>query len=140
MKSLITLMTLTLSTATFACPEISGLYSCRSGSHVSEKEITKTDLGYHIVSDGIEFTYMTDGNTYDVEANDSVKDGKVKSYCKDNKLIVDFKATILYEGAEIARQTSITEYVPAKENLIITTKTKMKGLPMPVLKLNCTRL
>lgn len=140
MKYLITLLTLTLSATAFACPEISGSYSCRSGSHVSEKEIVKTSQGYHIISDGIEFTYLTDGNTYDVEANDSMKDGKVKSYCKDNKFIVDFKATILYEGAEIARQTSVTEYVPSGANLIITTKTKMKGLPMPLLKLNCTRL
>lgn len=140
MKFLAFLTCALMATNLWACPDFSGRYTCKQGSHVSEKEIKLDGGGYHIISDGTEFTYYPDGNTYEVEANDSMKDGKVRSFCKDNKLIVDFKATILYEGAEIARQVSVTEYLPKGQDLIITTKTKMKGLPLPVLKLNCERI
>lgn len=131
-----------ISTQLFAseCPNITGAYSCKEGSHVSLKEITQHDSGYLINSDGLEFNYLTDGKTYEVEANENMKDGKVTSTCKANKLIVNFKATILDEGSEIAKQSSVTEYIPAGVNLVITQKTKMKGIPLPVLKLSCTRL
>ncbi|MFA6239123.1 MAG: hypothetical protein WC635_17420 [Bacteriovorax sp.] len=140
MKFLTALIAIVFSTNLFACPEIGGAFSCQQGSHISEKEITKNDTGYLINSDGIEFNYISDGKVYDVEATDTMKDGKVKSYCKDNKFIVEFKATILDEGSEIARQSSVTEYLPSGMNLLITQKTKMKGIPLPALKLKCTRL
>lgn len=50
-----------------------------------------------------------------------------------------FKATILYEGSELAKQSSVTEYTPMGSGLMIFQKTKMKGIPLPAMKFNCTR-
>lgn len=140
MKYLIASALIFVSVSAFACPDLTGSYDCRNGSHVSMKEIVFTEKSYYFNSDGVEFTYYPDGNTYEVEANERMKDGKVKSYCKNDKLFVDFNATILYEGSAIAKQKSVTEYVKTTEGMIITTKTKMKGLPMPTLKLLCNKL
>ena len=130
-----------LSSQLFAveCPPISGSFTCQQGSHVSYKIITQTNDGYLINSDGIDFNYITDGKTYEVEATSNMKDGKVTSTCTSNKFIVGFKATILYEGSELAKQSSVTEYTPVGSGLMIVQKTKMKGIPLPAIKFNCTR-
>lgn len=74
---------LVLSSQIFAaeCPPISGSFTCQQGSHVSYKIITQTNDGYLINSDGIDFNYITDGKTYEVEATSNMKDGKVTSTC-----------------------------------------------------------
>ena len=121
------------------CPQISGSFTCQQGSHISYKVITQTNDGYLINSDGIDFNYITDGKSYEVEATSSMKDGKVTASCNSNKFIIGFKATILYEGSEIAKQSSITEYALLNNNMTILQKTKMKGIPLPAIKFDCTR-
>ncbi len=122
-----------------ACPDLSGNYICKSGSHISQKSIEMTDKGYIFNSDGVEFEYLTDGVTYDVPANENQKDGKVKSYCQDDKFIVDFTTNVLYDGTVIGKQVSKTEYVLSQDGFGIVQKTKLKGLPIPTLKFQCTK-
>ncbi len=122
-----------------ACPLIDGAYVCREGSHVSYKEIKSTPNGYDIVSDGIYFQYITDGKGYSVEATDSMKDGVVTSTCNNQKFIIDFRATILYEGAEIAKQSTKSEYYLDQGLLKIKQKTKMKGIPLPTVNFACEK-
>lgn len=121
------------------CPDIEGTYTCQKGSHVSVKEIARTADGYIIVSDGMEYEYRVDGNTYEVPSTDSMTDGKVKASCHDNKFVVDFNASILYDGTIIAKQVSKTEYSKKGDNLIFAQKIKMKGLPLPALNFECIR-
>ncbi len=121
------------------CPLLDGAYICREGSHVSYKEIKTTNEGYDIVSDGIFFQYKTDGKGYSVEATDSMKDGIVTSSCANQKFVVDFKATILYEGAEIAKQSTKSEYYVDQGQLKIKQKTKMKGIPLPTVNFICEK-
>lgn len=121
------------------CPDLEGIYTCQKGSHVSIKEIARTADGYIIVSDGIEFEYRVDGNTYEVPSTDSMTNAKVKSSCHDNKFVVDFNASILYDGTIIAKQVSKTEYSKKGDNLLFAQKIKMKGLPMPALNFECSR-
>ena len=134
-------ISLMFSTQLFAseCPQISGTFLCKSGSRISEKVITQNEDSYQIVSDGIEFTYVTDGKTYDVEATSDMKDGKVTASCQKDKFVVNFKATILYEGSEIAKQSTVSEYSISNQDLVIVQKTKMKGIPLPAVKFNCSK-
>lgn len=122
-----------------ACPDLSGNYICKNGSHVSLKNIEMTETGYIFNSDGVEFEYLTDGNTYPVPANENQKDGKVKSYCVDEKFIVEFNTTVLYEDTVIGKQVSKTEYSLNQDGFNIQQKTKLKGLPIPTLKFQCTK-
>lgn len=141
MKKLTIGLGLLLSLNAFAtsCPDLEGTYTCQKGSHVSVKEIARTADGYIIVSDGMEYEYRVDGNTYEVPSTDSMTDGKVKASCRDNKFVVDFNASILYDGTIIAKQVSKTEYSKKGDNLIFAQKIKMKGLPLPALNFECIR-
>ena len=139
MKSLV-LITFLFSTSLFACPNISGSYSCQLNSSSSLKEITQTPTGYIINSNGIEKEYFTDNKGYEIPATDSYKNAIVTSFCKDEQFIVDFKATILYEGSEIAKEVARTTYEIDGDDLIILRKTKMKGVPLPVQKYLCTKI
>lgn len=138
MKSLL-LCALFVSSAAFACPDITGTFVCKFNSAVSQKEISKTETGFKIISEGYPMEYITDGRPYEIPATDSYKDAFVKSSCSEKELIIDFNASILYEGTVIAKEVSKTTYSMDSANLIITQKTKMKGLPMPAAKWNCTR-
>ncbi len=139
---LLTLATLLLSTQIFAseCPKLSGDYLCTSGSRVSEKMITQANEGYLINSDGVEFNYLTDGKIYDVEATSDMKDGKILSTCRANKFVVNFNATILYEGSAIAKQSTVSEYALLDRDMTIVQKTKMKGIPLPAVTFLCKRI
>ena len=140
MKAILAL-SLFISFSSFAstCPELSGDYVCQKGSHISYKSIEKTETGYIVVSDGVEMEYATDGKTYDLPSTESVKDAKVVASCKNNVFVVDFTGTILYEGSELAKQVSKTEYSLKGDKMIYSQKIKMKGLPMPALTLACTK-
>jgi len=107
MKSLLT-VALLFSSAAFACPDISGVYSCKFNSNISNKEIVKTQSGFVINSDGNMMEYFADGKSYDVPATDSYTDARVKTSCTEKAMVVDFNASILYEGSIIAKQVSKT--------------------------------
>jgi hypothetical protein len=140
MKILISLILL-YSVNTFAsnCPDISGQFVCQSGSRIILKTIEQTELGYFINSDGTTFEYITDGVSYDVPANENMKDASIKSYCRNNKFVSDFKATVLYDGSKLAKQFTSSEYQLKGEELTVIQKTKMMGLPMPTISLLCKR-
>ncbi len=136
---LLALITLLLSSTVFACPNISGLYTCQLKSELSLKEITQTETGYIIDSNGVQMEYFTDNKGYEIPSTSSYKDAIVTSSCKGEQFIVDFKATILYEGSEIAKQVARTTYQMDGDDLIILRKTKMKGVPLPVQKYLCIK-
>ncbi len=138
MKSLLT-VALLFSSAAFACPDISGVYSCKFNSNISNKEIVKTQSGFVINSDGNMMEYFADGKSYDVPATDSYTDARVKTSCTEKAMVVDFNASILYEGSIIAKQVSKTTYEMEDKDLIISQKVKMKGVPLPAIKWVCTR-
>ncbi len=140
MKTILALSFLTSFSAFAAtCPEISGDYICQKGSHISYKNIHKTDKGFIVISDGVEMEYFTDKKTYALPDTESVRDAKISSYCEKDKLVVDFTGIILYDGSDLAKQVSKTEYAVKGDGMIYSQKVKMKGLPMPGLTLNCTR-
>lgn len=138
MKSLLMVAVL-FSSAAFACPDISGVYTCKYNYNISNKEIVKTQSGFVINSDGNPMEYFADGKFYEVPATDSYTDAKVKSSCTENEMIVDFNASILYDGTIIAKQVSKTIYSMEGKDLIISQKVKMKGVPLPAIKWICTR-
>ena len=121
------------------CPELSGDYICQKGSHISYKNIQKTDKSFIVISDGVEMEYITDKKTYSLPDTEVIRDAKVNSYCEKDKLVVDFTGIILYDGSDLAKQVSKTEYTLKGDGIIFSQKIKMKGLPMPALVLNCTR-
>lgn len=139
MKILSTALLLLASSA-FACPDISGLYSCQLSSATIQKEIKETETGYIIISEGNEMEYVTDGKGYEIPATDSYKDAIVTSFCRNDQLVVDFKANILYEGSVIANEVAKTIYKMAGDNLVILRKTKMKGIPLPTQKYLCSKI
>ena len=121
----------------FACPDLTGSYLCKSGSHSTNKEIHSTDQGYIINSDGNEMEYFTDGRVVEVPETDSFKDGKYSSSCIGDKFIVTFSATLMYEGSPIAKQISRSTYTKNGDNLKIEIKTKSKNIPLPTINFNC---
>lgn len=136
---LLVLITLLFSSSVFACPNISGFYSCLLNGVTTLKDIKQTTTGYIITTEGSEMEYFTDGMGYEIPATDSYKNATVTSSCRREQFIVDFKATILYEGSEIAKEVSKTTYGMQGEDLIILRKTKMKGFPLPTQKYLCTK-
>lgn len=140
MKIILALSFLTSMSAFAAtCPDISGDYICQKGSHISYKNIHRTDKGFIVISDGVEMEYITDKKTYSIPDTESVRDGKVSSYCEKDKLVVDFTGVILYDGSDLAKQVSKTEYTVKGEGMIFSQKIKMKGLPLPALTLDCKK-
>jgi hypothetical protein len=70
---LLALITLLLSSTVFACPNISGLYTCQLKSELSLKEITQTETGYIIDSNGVQMEYFTDNKGYEIPSTNSDK-------------------------------------------------------------------
>lgn len=122
-----------------SCPKMEGIYECKAGSRVSLKEIVATKEGFIINSDGSEREYFIDDQFREIIATDSYKDAFYKSRCHNESFIVDFKATLLYEGAEVAKQSQTSTYSMNGEDLVIVQKTKAKGLPLPTIKYICKR-
>lgn len=121
------------------CPEITGDYICQKGSHISYKNIHRSDKGFIVISDGVEMEYITDKKTYSLPDTESVREAKISSYCEKDKLVVDFSGIILYDGSDLAKQVSKTEYILKGDGMIFSQKIKMKGLPMPALTLDCKK-
>lgn len=140
MKLLVLGLIFSLNAFASNCPDISGNFMCKEGSRVSLKEISLTSTGYNIISDGMSFDYITDGQFYDVASTENMKDAKIKSSCVKDKFIVDFNATILYDGSVLAKQVSKSEYSLSEDKLVFIHKTKMKGLPLPTIKYLCERI
>lgn len=138
MKSLL-MGALLFSSAAFACPDISGVYSCKYNNNFSVKEIVKTQVGFIITSDGNPMEYFADGIAYEVPSTDSYTDAKVRTTCTQDEMVVDFNASILYEGSVIAKQVSKSIYSMEGKDLIISQKVKMKGIPLPAIKWTCVR-
>lgn len=127
-----------LSSTAFACPNLTGSYTCKKGSNVFTLQVETTAQSYIMNRDGAEMEYVVDGKIYDVPSTDSYKDAKVNSTCEDNKLVVGFEANILYEGSVIAHQVSKSYYYMENSDLILLQKTKMKGIPLPTNKFVCS--
>lgn len=139
MKTTLALISMLFSTMVLACPDISGDYNCQLGSKILSTKIQEIPNGFVINTDGFEAEYITDGKVYDVPATDSMIDAQKRSSCQDDKFIVDFTATLLYEGTAIGKQVSKTTYFLQDNNLKMIKKTKAKGLPLPTQSYNCTR-
>lgn len=122
------------------CPEMEGVYECRAGSRYTLKTITPTLGGFLIDSDGIETEYFFDNIVRDVPSNENMQDGKVAARCEKGAFIIDFNASILYDGSVIAKQVSTTSYEIKNQKLQITQKVKMKGIPMPKLVFQCKKM
>lgn len=128
-----------LSLQVLACPNMDGFYECRAGSRVSLKEVVSTASGFLIISDGAEREYFIDDQFREIPATNSYKDAFYKSRCTSDAFIVDFKATLLYEGAEVAKQVQTSTYTMSGEDLVIVQKTKAKGVPLPTVKYLCKK-
>lgn len=126
-------------TAAAACPDLTGEYYCKRGSNITYRAIEKTENGFIISQNGNTTEYIADGVTVQtIPSTDGSAEGTFTSYCKNNQFIVDLKADIFYEGSVIAKQVSKTTYELINGNgLNITTKIKMKGIPLPTLKEVC---
>jgi len=121
----------------FACPKLTGNYECHRGYEISKKWIQENDLGFEINEHGLTTQYFTDAKERSLADQESFKDAKVKSYCEKDQFIIEFKATILYEGSPIAKQVSKTIFERTEDDVKITKKTKMKGLPLPTITEIC---
>jgi hypothetical protein len=138
MKCLILALAI-MSSAAFACPNLTGNFNCKLGSRVFDIQIENNEKGYHFITAGVEMDYITDGQGYEIPSTENYKDAIVKSSCEGNAFIVNFTASILYEGSVIAHEVSKTEYSLNGDNLSMIQKTKMKGIPLPTNKFNCIR-
>jgi hypothetical protein len=128
----------------FACPDLTGDFFCESGEEKSVRRIETHTNGYTIHTDGNEGFFSNDGKIRELPSNDTMTDGKVSGKCEGEKFIVNFSATVLYEGEDIAKQKSETLYTIVGERLHISRKTRMRWmgiwLPLPSKKFVCTRL
>ena len=131
-------MFLAFSSTAFACPNLTGNYTCKKGSHVFTLQVETTAGSYIMNRDGAEMEYVVDGKIYDVPSTENYKDAKMTSVCEDNKLVVGFEADILYQGSVIAHQVSKSYYYKDGNNMILLQKVKMKGIPLPTNKFICT--
>lgn len=132
------LFSLFISFSSFACPDISGEYLCKRASVTSPRLIEETENGFIVTRDGNSTEYIADGITVQtVPSNDSMTDGSFTSLCKGDQFIVDFKATLLYEGAVVGKQVNRTTYEFKNNELQIITKVKIKGVPLPTIKEIC---
>lgn len=134
------LVTMLLSTTVFACPDISGDFTCTSKRGNSSVSIQTIENGFLINTDGVEAEFLADGKVYDLPSTDSMTDGKRISSCKDDKFNIDFTATLLYEGSVVGKEVLRASYFFQGNNLKIIRKTKVKGLPLPVQDYTCTRI
>lgn len=133
------LFSLLVSFSALACPDLSGEYLCKRGTVTSDRIIEGTENGFIVTRDGISTEYITDGVTVQtVPSNDSMTDGSYISLCKGNQFIVDFKATLLYEGAVVGKQVNRTTYELKNNELHIISKVKIKGVPLPTIKEICS--
>ncbi len=132
------LLSLFISFTALACPDLSGEYLCKRGSMTASRTIEKTPDGFIITKDGYTTDYIADGITVQsMPTSDSVAEGNFVSHCKGDQFIVDLKATLLYDGAVIGKQVSQSTYQFKNNDLHITTKVKMKGVPLPTVKEIC---
>lgn len=138
MKLLMTFVAL-VSFNLMACPNLTGNFNCTSTSNSFDIQIENQTNGYSIITNGSEMNYHTDGRVDTIPSTDSYKDVAIKASCQGEKFVIDFTASILYEGSVIAHQVSKTEYVLTNDQLNITRKTKMKGIPLPTTKHTCIR-
>ena len=133
-----------ISFSVFSCPDLTGSYFCESGEEKSVRTIETLADGYLIKIDENEGFFSNDGKIRELPSNDTLADGKVSGTCREEKFIVNFSATILYLGEDIAKQRSTTEYFLVGDRLHSVRKTKMNWLslwiPMPTKKFVCTRL
>lgn len=133
------LIGLMVSFSAIACPDLAGEYLCKRGSASSYRSIETTADGFRISRDGNITDYVTDGVTVqNVPETDSMTDGKFTSQCESDKFVVDFTATLLYEGAVVGKQVSKTTYQLKNQQLHIISKVKVKGFPLPTIKEVCT--
>lgn len=130
---------LLVTTQAFACPDISGSFTCKYRNRISEREITKTETGFIVIADGAEQEYKTDGSITSLPENDSLKDAKFSSVCEGDTFVVNFTGTLMYEGAEIGKEVQKTVYQMKNDDLLITIKTKAKHVPLPSINFLCTR-
>lgn len=139
-KMSLILSTIFFSLSSYACPSIEGYFECSTGSRLNIKEINAIENGFSVSTDGNYIEYTNDNTFREIPATDSYKDAFYKSYCRADKFIVDFKATILYQDAVVGKQESTTEYKLKDGQMIITQKTKMRRIPLPTLVSHCQRL
>lgn len=137
---MITTLALLLSTAAYACPDLTGAFLCESNYRQVETTIETHEDGYQITEGGSKGFFSNDGTIRRLPDTEIMRDGEVSGNCKDDKYYVNFTAKALDEGEVIAKQVSQTEYVIKGDRLYVTRKTKMKGIPMPTQKMICTRL
>ncbi len=124
------------------CPNLQGTYRCVRGSHVSVKDIVKTELSYQVVSDGQFFEYFIDGKDRSIPDTDSMANGVYSAICKNQKIQIQFKADLMYEGSVIGKQTSQSEF-SAKDadgkTVTITTQSKVGRVKLPTHIFECNR-
>lgn len=135
----LSLLLICISSAAMACPDISGEYECNIGRKFTKKSISQTSRGFLINTDGSEMEYLTDGTVQTIPNSDSFKDVAFKSYCEGNKFIIDMTATITEGETVLGKQISKKIFELEKEDIHITHKTKMKGIPLPTKKEFCMR-
>lgn len=138
MKFLVAVLLL-VSAQAFACPDITGSFSCKYKNRLSEREITKTADGFLINIDGIELEYVTDGSITTVPQTDSLKDGQYSSVCDANTFVINFSGTMMEGDLELGHQVQKTVYQMKGDALNINIKTKAKRVPLPTIDYTCTR-
>lgn len=136
---LFTAILLLVSVNAFACPDITGSFTCKFKNRISEREIAKTETGFVMIADGVEQTYNVDGSITSVPDSDGLKDGQFSSICEGNTFIVNFTGTLMYEGSEIGKEVQKTVYQMKGDDLNILIKTKAKHVPLPTINYMCTR-
>jgi hypothetical protein len=119
------------------CPDLSGQYACALGSHQYSLLVKSNQASHTVVRDGREMKYEANGQTYSIPDTDSYQKGRYQSVCAKNKLQVNFQVELLYEVSVIAKQKSVTEYEKIKSDVIITEKTRVKGVPLPTQRFVC---
>ncbi len=125
--------------ASTTCPNIAGTYTCTYKYETLHQTIEETPTGFFITANGVEMEYFIDGSPVLIPETDSVRDGKVISSCGNGLFVVNFTAMIMYQGAEVGKEVQRTSYEIKDGNLVMTRKTKVKGIPLPTKKYICVK-
>jgi hypothetical protein len=120
-----------------SCPDLSGHYQCSQGSRKFILMISSDQLAHTVVREGREVIYRAHGQKIAIPDTDSYQKGQHWSSCVKNKLQVNFQVELLYEGSVIAKQKTVSIFEKMERDLILTEKTRMKGISLPSQRFVC---
>lgn len=126
------------SIVSYACPDLTGKYLCQALHGTYDLKFNKTSSGYIVTTESTKKTYVTDGSVQELpDLGETVQNRTLKSYCDEEKFIIDYEATVYYEGNVLGQQFSKTSYEFNGKNIQMILQVNFQGSNLPPIKETC---